>query len=706
MTAPRIYLSGMEKGELVINRSPYWVVCFVRFAEPCAMHSGSKQKALLTQEPLIVENDCISVSVNNSKNSFAKTCSLTMKAGEIWYPNAVSPGDWVFVWMNDNRLDYEKILNWLMKPGGTNPELTKKGSINGWDSGLKFFGRVIALSNTTAVQSNGVMSINQTVSCQSFVEMANSVYYTYISKALMTADNPENEADANRMIAQENLKSIRGEAKTQSNGLDAAMTSIADKFINYTKDTNGFTTPEEIIAVMFILIMGVEKENSLMNVAASEGLEGSYGDAIGIPSFVAEIFGKSSKKKLWQMYNVVLGLQSYTENSKSAAKSLFPNLDKNSASQGRSAVFYKTPAPTKGSVPLQIPPIWDNRSLWQILNSFLNEVVNEMYTCLRMNKHGEIVPTLIVREKPFSTGLFNDLYGKAPVYSVNKSPPPQMAENLAKLKDSIKKSKEDTTAQIESNETLKKEEGEKGATFQQRTYYCNLPRWILPESKVLSVSLTVEENKRVNFIQVWGRSSSSEFMFGSAWDQESFKIAQYLNKNFVADEADIARNGLRADIQETVFDLPVSKGSGSLADLFARMRADWYFNGQLKPAGTITLMGIQEPICEGDNIEFEGIVFHITGVSHSASISADGKKSFLTTLQVENGILASSLKNEKSVPMYPRSFGEYRGNVNDIYSLKGKTDIQNTGRRKNRDEFGEYTQPTSPPQKKKPKGKK
>lgn len=688
MTGPKIYLSSTSKdsakeGVSVRNRSPYWVVCFVRFKEACAMYSGSKDEAFLTKTPLIVENDCIAVSINNSKNSYAKTCSLSMKPGDVWFPNAVSTGDWVFVWMTEDRQSSERILNWLMKAGGTTPNFAKTTDVNGWNSGLKFVGRVLNLSNSTSISPTGSVSISQTVNCQSFLEMANSVYYTYIAKSIIPDEKTTGSA-----IAKANLRSLKEDNTYEYNGMEKALTKIADLFLGYAKDTSGFSTPDEIIAIMFILIMGVEKEKSMVNVI--DGLAGSFGDAIGVPSLVANILGRGGKKKLWQMYNVILGLQKYTD-KKNIAESLFPDLDIASSTQDASSVFYKTTMPTKGVVPLQIPPIWDNRSLWNVLNGFLNSVVNEMYTCLRINKHGEIVPTLIVREMPFSTGMYDFLNGKASQFKIDKTS--EIQSNLKKQID-----EEEGKAKSLEDERLKKEWEFRGESNKKRTMYNNLPRWIIPEEKVISFNISTDESKRINFVQVWGRSNSAEYL-NIDLDQEKFKQAQYRHKNFIADETDIARHGLRADITETIFDIPVNEGGG-YSNMFARMRADWLLNGHLKPSGTITMMGIQEPICEGDNIEFQGIVFHIVGVSHQGSISSNGLKSFTTTLQIENGMVASALESpEMNKALYPKSFGESRDSVNRIFNLKGKTDIQNTGERKGRTEGGEPKKSGSIPKK-------
>lgn len=692
MSAPTWKLNSKVDADGLYTRNPHWVVAFVRFKEPCAMQSGDKSKGLETEDMLIVENDCQSVNISNSKSSFAKTAQLQMKVGEVWYQNAVSPGDWVFIWMHDNDKDSEFILNGLMSNQAGLGATKEKGKtkLNGWNSGLKFMGRVMDLSNGNAISPNGTISLSQTISCQAFTEMANSVYYTYISKALLAASGAQTPEEAGTTVAQGNIRNIK-------NGLDTAMTDIANKFLNIHDGGRGFVSPEEVIAILFILIMGVDNENSIANVTKAGGLTGSFGDAIGIPSQVANIMSRSGKTKLYQLYNVILGLQKYSGGKKTGYENFSPDLDAQSAKQNSKSVFFKTQNNTKGVVPLQIPPVWDNNNLWSVMSGYLNPVVNEMFTSLRMNKFGEIVPTLTVREQPFSTGLYKYLEGKAsqfekvPVEKGKVSKGQEAYINALKASD---EAQENARAKLAKTESLKLTKDHTGKDLKERSFYCNVPRWVMPLSHVKSVNISTSESRRINFVQVWGRSNAVEFVQGNTQDAEGFKTAQFLAKNYVADEADIHRNGLRADITETPFDIPLDSQAGTLANVIARMRADWLFNGHMKLSGSIVCNGIQEPICEGDNLEINGLVFHIMGVNHSASYAGNGMKTFTTTLQLDHGILASSLKSPTDIPMYYKSVGKITDTVEAARAgapVPSQLDIQATGARKDRNINGEKT---------------
>jgi hypothetical protein len=55
----------------------------------------------------------------------------------------------------------------------------------------------------------------------------------------------------------------------------------------------------------------------------------------------------------------------------------------------------------------------------------------------------------------------------------------------------------------------------------------------------------------------------------------------------------------------------------------------------------VSCLGIESPICEGDNLEFEGIVYHIESVNHSCAIDpGSGMRHWATTLTLTNGLRA------------------------------------------------------------------
>jgi len=302
--------------------------------------------------------------------------------------------------------------------------------------------------------------------------------------------------------------------------------------------------------------------------------------------------------------------------------------------------------------------------MWDIFNNYLNPVVNEMYTAMKINAGGRIVPTLTIREKPFSTGLFNALKENtigsgATAGDVEVKPPPSSAmtdllKQFEQEKSGDQKNQSLTTdKKLTPNEKFIKSFNK---TSLVRTMYGNLPRWVISETVVKSFTFSSSESARINFVQVYGRNAGAVFM-GSKINQAEFMNQQFASGNFYVDQKDISRNGLRAYIQTSQYDIAFGSSNGSLAKVWAKMNADWLFNGHLKANGTLVVTGIEEPICEGDNLEYRGILFHIESVSHAGQLASGGRKIWTTTIQLSNGLLANSVKSAGSVPSYPAYMG-------------------------------------------------
>lgn len=644
------------------DTDPSWCVAFVRYDNPASSY-GSKGDItkIRATDPLVIENDCIGVNVLNGKSDFGKRCELTFKAGEVYYPYAVRPGDWVMVWMHDSQSAIDEVVRSIKGLSG------KQRSTFDFNSGLKFVGRVIALSSADVMAERGVRTITQTVSCQGFLELASTIYFTGMARYVL---NPALEAgtqDPNKQLADRSTTAaaLVKEYQQRHKGLmDKYLAILSDQ----TQQRDGLS-PDRIMALILIFTLGIDQTiGSIQGVKDKiDTIRGNFNDSILVPQPVAKMLGRPSATKLWQFYSVYLGVQKYRAGGTMPWSDFSPIVksDRNEPVQN-SSVFRYCQTPCDGAIWFE-PPLWNNRPIWSILNDYLNEPVNEMYTALRINPHpsgkGAIQPTIVVREKPFSTGLYN---------AINNS------EGVAdKIVQEIKQGKK--TVKATKTDPFKDK---------PRTAYCNLPRWIIDESMIRRINTTVDENDRVNFVQVWGNAlnnSTAGFAEGELNRPEIFRQNQVNLPNWYVDQKDVQRHGLRADIAESRFDYVKTSTFGTRVGIWARMRADWLFNGQLRPKGSIVLNGAWEPICEGDNVQVRGIVYHIEAVQHSGVIGGDGKKSFTTQLSVSRGLLATSLTSPDDMPMYPYS----RGSSSENEDGPGVTDVQQTISHDNRDEFGE-----------------
>jgi hypothetical protein len=658
------------------QRNPSWVVAFVRFSEPASIYGkGVKNLEKVKDHILVIENDCIEVSTSSTKGAFGKNCSMTFKVGEVYYPNLVSPGDWVFVWMVDYQDDADTITRLLLnnRNGG--------GKLNDWYSGLKFAGRVISVDDAQSVQSGGTWNITQHVQAQAFLEFATSIYYTYLSKAFVTprAGQVEGSTDATTQSAAAKIDPTNQARRMSNFLLRRGVTNLDDEFISLFESSQAKLSPDDMVQFLFVVIFGVDKDA----VNLSNKSRGVFSDAISVPSQVAMILNQPNAKKLWQLYTVYLGLQKYSNSSKSAPwESFSPDIDEASSTGFDSGddtvtnVFFRSPIRCTGWVPF-FPPNWDNANGWEFLNRYVNSPFNEMYTALKVNHFNQIVPTLTVREVPFGTNLYDYLIpGKAINLTAGVDGDSQESEESSRVLTDIEKQISSTpvTDAVVMNESTFKTTSEKRKGPLARAMYHNLPRWLIDQSMIISVRTSAQEINRVNLVQVFGRIPGVEMGLKN-FEPEAYKKAIFIQGNFVVDDEDIKRHGLRAVILESPFDDPSKSGNSfGLSQHWARMKADHLFNGHLKTAGTITLHGVRWPICEGDNVQVRGVVYHIDAVSHTCTISANGNKTFITTLSVSNGILASSLTgDDKTLPAYPVHRTLVKREQND---LPGVTDIE------------------------------
>jgi hypothetical protein len=166
------------------------------------------------------------------------------------------------------------------------------------------------------------------------------------------------------------------------------------------------------------------------------------------------------------------------------------------------------------------------------------------------------------------------------------------------------------------------------------TRFLTLPRWKINPALILEQDIGREEAARINFVQFFGRSS-----LGVEGADIAAEIAQ---GNYLYDINDVQRSGLRPYIVTTQFDDPTNVNKDYRSPVWAKILGDCLIGGHLKLNGTIQTAGISDPISVGDNLEFDGIVYHIEQIAHSCNYSKKGDRIFRTTISLSNGISISS----------------------------------------------------------------
>jgi hypothetical protein len=705
--------------------SAHWTLYIVRFAEPASSYDSTSngtgsRRNLRDKDPrttnIIIQNDCINLSISASKDSYSKSLSATLKVTDTFYPYAVSNGDWIMAWVHNSRDEQDGLVQALEGISGGAAEL------NSWSSGLKFVGRVSGISFASTM-SNGSNTVVQNINAASFTELAASFYYSFLGKSFLgSATNPSGVNEEQQ--AQSNA--VNPDILGQRMLLKAGFSRFSEAFVNYyTQNNEGVLfsekrTPDAVIELLFYLLLGTDAESNVANAVSSGNVRGSYTEAILVPGEVVQALqlSRSNKpKKLWEIYNLMMGLQEYrgdgAEKSGSVSdnkpwKRFWPTMTQPYPEiQG----LYRSQYRCKGFVPLY-PPTADNSTYWATLSQYTNDVCNEMYTALKCGPDGKLRPTLVVREIPLGTNLYDLLKLSeqerkqvietvADAAAKGPNSDPEIANSVSKLRDQIRKNDEaasniaDTGKQAADSLTKLKEAATNGTAdilppgHNKRAMFRNLPRWVIPPQSVTSTSFSMNEADRVNFVQVWGSSSAASYI-GANFDSTLLKSLQQSAGNFVADSTDILRHGIRANIVESQFDLPVAnpqdKTGGYFTTMWARMRADWLFNGHLKLSGSISCFGIKEPICEGDNLVYGPYLFHVTAVNHTCALSA-GSRSFTTQISVKNGMLLSSLDSDsRTMPAYAIHKGQNSfASLNNAYDgklpLPGLTELQDNIRK-------------------------
>lgn len=534
--------SGAGEENSVHQSSPAWVLTFVRWENRDTQRNSSVASTLV-REPLVVENDCLQVSVNVNKGTLTPSMNATLVMTDVNYETAVAPGDFVFV----------NMLNWPSHARRVADAARAKKPINGISDGFKGIFKVQGVRRVVTTDINtGTTVVLFKINGFGFTEFNNTIYF-----------NPflidPNQDKKNELL----------------------FASFIGKDWTNLINEKGLTNVQDIIAVLIqsFIGTGINNEGRL----EKNGTVKSPNVHFFLPELVGRLLGVKGAKAAKDIYDCIFGVQKYAANAPSMAAGLNP--------QGTAIKFgrcYYTDTPCPGDSLLKAE-YWNQVKTWAILNQYTNAPINELFTCFKVSPTGNVMPTVVFRQIPFTT--------------------------------------EDFTGAREV------------------TRFMNLPRWELNPAMVINQEIGREEAARINFVQYFGRSSLG--VNGADISQE---IAQ---GNYVYDIGDVQRSGLRPYVVTTQFDEPTTKNKEYKSPVWAKILGDALIGGHLKLNGTFECAGIVEPIAVGDNLEFDNIVYHIEQISHVATISvSDGKKIFRTTINVSSGMhISSSAKGTRYAEM-------------------------------------------------------
>jgi hypothetical protein len=590
----------------------------------------------LRDSVLVIVEDIANLQVNSTKSNHVSQLSATLLPGAN-YLTEIFPGDWIAAWIVNDVKTAESLVK----------RIRAGEACNGWNDGFKFLGRTAGGPRVSLSQDpNGTKRASYSISAAGFTEFDASVYY-----------EPHFAGTSTGVAATDWLR-FTGKAL---NDLVVVGENGKDPLISVNK------------AIPFFISVfygeGVPKNQGAADQPGeiTRGLDNP--NSFVIPDPIASLLGvtqgtKSNGKKGWNdICNVIHGVQTYQLSNQGVAFSDSPGGAKmvNQVSAGQ--IFAPDGLPLDGTVRrmkcpqdmlgmfLPSPPQFSgNVTVWSILEQYLNKSVNEMYTCLRAGPNGAVMPTLVARQLPFTSGVLDDTYKPHPVKEL--APPPS------------KPTKAKTPpVDPESNPI-------NAARHLALTKFGEVPRWGIHPALFFNANLGRSDSVRFNFIHVYGEAG-----------QPNINMTNLIVRDPpIADDLDIGRSGLRPYIS-TVNCAP--------QDVENRRSGDWMYilsdilmGLHLTLSGSIELIGIQSPICIGDNVEFDQQILHIESVSHSFSKNTqNGKTAFRTNLAVSHGMTMEQLTG-----------GDFA-----LYSGTSPDDLRGYAPATSRDYMINVTEPSDPP---------
>ncbi len=606
---------GLSSDDGYVSTDPYWIIAVFRLGVPVSFsrklnasnHSVTDGALLRTEKPLVITDDCIQIQVSNSKTAHIKQMTAVLKQTTVNYLVEILPGDYVLAWIMNNRTTYETVVK---KLDALNPD----DPANFFQSGLKFVGRVDDVNKNISVDpQSGTKQTAYSIKGSGFQELDTQLFYDY---ALASSDVMKQDIGTYLARLGQSINKIFGQ---QTKG-------------QIDRDNVNRIIPELINLIVGdgpdrkkVIHVRNEDGTSQSNMPSADNdspyaylVPQSVGNALGRNKADDEkIAGVMSYADIMEMS---IGVESYSTRDDNSYGTFIPDYDPNHP-EGMANRRYGKQRLMGTFLPMM--PDFANRPLWSVFQQYLNPAINEMYTALKVNADGLIVPTVTLRQIPFTTDAF--------VKPADPKPRGSWVDQEAGV-----------DGPLPAGQDLAQNERD---TVVNTTKFLDLPRWHIPATLVRNVSIGRSNATRVNFVHVYGQSAYLS-------DHNVPIQAQMIRNPPVGEDLDILRAGLRP-YRMTVA-CWVNAQVGKVGGAWIALIADWTMGSHLTLNGHIEMFGVQSPIAEGDNVEFDGVVYHIMNIGHSASINTmTGTKQWTTTLQICNGMRDVDVGNATVQPLYP-----------------------------------------------------
>jgi len=557
----------------------------------------------LRSEPVIITSEVLNLTVSTRKQGVSHNLSAVLTSGRNFLSLAC-PGDYMMAWIVNNHTKAEDIIS----------RIKTSKSVNDYDSGLKFFGKVYTIQEVFQVVG-GIKELRYRLNGVGFDQYNSQIYFSPFLNL------GEQGIVSNQLFTDAFFSSVNKDKRNFASVLAKERFSIHDQFIFWHK-----------------CLLGAGQGASGGKDTPIRSVNGTF----GIPKLIAQLFSRDVQLNSREFHtyadliNVMIGVQKFDQGGNGVLGPDFIIRDSVRATDGRKYGMYWEPANEKfklaGKKLINITPTL-NANVYSILQQHSNPLLNEMYFCLRPEPSplAPIVPTLVCRQIPFTTTTEFSKSNQGVITTINIS------------QDNI-----------------------------PYTLYLDLPRFEIHNSLVLGYEIGRSEALRTNCVTVRNDVNLQFPEYSIVVDTLAISAA-----GWVYDVNDVKRNGLKfyqAKIDQDYFNLADQQQENvKKLDTYNFLISDFMANMHLRLTGALRCVGIVDPICIGENLEYNDFVFHIEGVDHQYNIEQPtGIASFFTSLFLSHGVHKSGdLQAIDNVDGYFRSNASKNSKTSKLYKDTG-----------------------------------
>lgn len=343
--------------------SPSYVLTFLRWAKRDTKNFDSPADFKELRRPLIVVNDCIALTTNNSKKSLTKTVNMTLRAGDINYSTALAPGDFLFVNMVN---DEGKARDIKQRAAALKP-------INKFNDGFKGIYKVKSVRRQLETDpSSGAKSFTFNVQAVGFTEFNQTIYFNQLALD-------------------------KGEVE----GLNSILLSKAAEEINTLKKKDAFLNLGISFKVLISMLIG---EGFPSKFVPNKGGEvRNHNKNFIMPPTVGLLLGLGNVQRAADIFTYFLGIEKYSNGNSGIdpSKGLTPSNTK------RKGTFLETNKELSGATHLK-PNFFGQKTAWSILSQYTNPLINELFTTYKITPEGLVLPCVVFRQIPKSSPKFKE----------------------------------------------------------------------------------------------------------------------------------------------------------------------------------------------------------------------------------------------------------------------------------------------------------